>query len=282
MDLLADIARHLILDLSLLFLLWILLLRSKRRLRRWPLLTQYRYAHRGYHAFAEGIPENSLAAFRRAAELGFGAELDVRLTRDGRLAVIHDSDLRRLCGTDGTVEGQTSEELSRLRLCGTDERIPFLEEVLPLFEGRQPLLIELKTCRNCSQLVDALCAALKGFGGDFCVESFDPRALYLLRLRRPDIIRGQLSKNFLRDGSVNPIAGFFLTNLCLNWLSRPDFIAYRFADRGALGLRLCRRLYQVPEFSWTITSPAQQLAAEEAGATIIFEGFDPERQTQPS
>ncbi len=130
--------------------------------------------------------------------------------------------------------------------------------------------------------MDALCAALKGFGGDFCVESFDPRTLYLLRLRRPDIIRGQLSKNFLRDGSVNPIAGFFLTNLCLNWLSRPDFIAYRFADRGALGLRLCRRLYQVPEFSWTITSPAQQLAAEEAGATIIFEGFDPERQTQPS
>ena len=67
MDLLADIARHLILDLSLLFLLWILLLRSKRRLRRWPLLTQYRYAHRGYHACAEGIPENSLAAFRGAA-----------------------------------------------------------------------------------------------------------------------------------------------------------------------------------------------------------------------
>ena len=70
MDLLADIARHLILDLSLLFLLWILLLRSKRRLRRWPLLTQYRYAHRGYHACAEGIPENSLAAFRRD-NLGF-------------------------------------------------------------------------------------------------------------------------------------------------------------------------------------------------------------------
>ena len=169
-----------------LFLLYLLLLRCKRRLRRWPLLTQYRYAHRGLHDEAAGIPENSLTAFRRAAEMGYGAELDVHLTRDGRLVVIHDSDLTRLCGVSRQVEEMTAAELSGLRLRGTEEPIPFLEQVLPLFVDRQPLVIEMKVARNSVQLVDALCAALEGYRGDYCVECFDPWALYVLRLRRPE------------------------------------------------------------------------------------------------
>lgn len=275
MNLLGDICFHLLLDCLLFFLLWLLLMRSKRRLRRWPLLIQYRYAHRGYHNMAAGIPENSLPAFRRAAEMGFGAELDVHLTRDGRLAVIHDSDLFRLCGSHGIVEEMTAEELSQFHLCSTQERIPLLEEILPLFEYRQPLIIEMKTRHNGANLADALCAALANYKGDFCVESFDPWALYALRLRRPEIIRGQLSKNFLRDHSVNPIGGFFLTNLCLNFMSKPDFIAYRYDDRHALGLRLCKKLYGTREFCWTITTPDQLADAENSGATAIFEGFNP-------
>lgn len=275
MSLLADIGRHLMLDAALFCGLWLLLIRSKHRLHRWPLLTQYRYAHRGYHDADAGIPENSLAAFRRAAELGFGAELDVHLTADGRLAVIHDSSLRRMCGCDGVVETCTAAMLAKCRLGGTEERIPFLEEVLALFEGRQPLLIELKTRANRAALVDALCRALAHYGGDVCVESFDPLALYLLRRRRPEYMRGQLSKNFLRDKNVNPVGGLFLSNLWLNFLSRPDFIAYRYEDRRAWSLRLCKALYGTREFSWTITAPAQMRLAEADDATVIFEGFHP-------
>ena len=254
--------------------LWLFAMRCRRHLRRMPLLIQYRYAHRGLHGGA--VPENSLEAFRLASAMGFAAELDVHLTRDGRLAVIHDQDLRRLCGVEGAVEEQTVQELSHLRLCGTGHRIPMLEEVLPLFEGRQPLLIELKDRRNSAQLVDAFCAAMKGFHGDFAVESFNPWVLYLLRLRRPDYIRGQLSKDFLKDRSIPPIAGFFLKNLCFNWLAKPDFIAYRYQDRRNLGLRLCRRLYGVQEFSWTVTTPEEQTAAEQDGSVIIFESFRPD------
>ena len=258
-----------------LFLLWIFLMRCKRRLRRGPLLVQYRYAHRGFHDAAVGIPENSLTAFRRAAELGFGAELDVHLTKDGRLAVIHDSDLSRLCGVEGIVEELDAGQLSRLRLCGTEETIPFLEEVLPLFAGGPPLLIEMKTRHNASALADALTAALEGYEGDYCVESFDPWALYVLRLRNPGCIRGQLSKRFGRNDGVNAVGGFFLQNLCFNWLSKPDFIAYRLEDRQSWALRLCRRFYRVQEFSWTVTTPEQQRHLEDAGSVIIFEGFTP-------
>lgn len=261
--------------LAALFLLWIFLMRCKRHLRRGPLLVQYRYAHRGLHDLAAGIPENSLPAFRRAAEQGFGAELDVHLTKDGRLAVIHDSDLSRLCGVEGTVEKMDAEQLSRLRLCGTDQRIPFLEEVLPLFAGGPPLLIEMKTRRNAAPLVDALTAALADYRGDVCVESFDPWALYVLRLRKPDCIRGQLSKRFGPSDGINAVGGFFLQNLCFNWLSKPDFVAYRLEDRKSWALRLCRRFYRVQEFSWTVTTPEQQRQLEEDGSVIIFEGFTP-------
>src|ERR671932_1315469 len=79
-------------------------------------------AHRGLHAAADGRPENSLAAFDRACALGFPAELDVRLTRDGRVVVFHDRVLRRLTGAGGRVEERDAAEVRALRLLGTDER----------------------------------------------------------------------------------------------------------------------------------------------------------------
>jgi len=269
------ILRHLLLDAALFTLLWFFLIHGRRRLRQWPILTQYRYAHRGLHG--PGAPENSLAAFRLAAGAGYGAELDVHLTRDGRLAVLHDSSLCRVCGADGIVEELTSAELNGFRLCGTEEKIPFLEEVLPIFAGRAPLLIEIKPRHNAAVLTETVCRLLDGYRGDFCVESFHPGVLFWLRRHRPDVIRGQLARNFLRDRArLDPVSAFLLTNLCLNFLSKPDFIAYRFSDRRVLSLCLCRKLFGLREFSWTITSPAQQHEAERDAATVIFEGYLPE------
>ena len=68
---------------------------------------QWRYAHRGLHDREKGIPENSMAAFKRAAANGFGAELDVHLMKDGHLAVIHDASLLRTAGVDVQIEDLT-------------------------------------------------------------------------------------------------------------------------------------------------------------------------------
>ena len=75
----------------------------------WERLEGARFAHRGLHG--AGVPENSLSAFRRAAEAGCGAELDVHLTADGHLAVFHDHSLARMCGVEGQVEDLTAAEL---------------------------------------------------------------------------------------------------------------------------------------------------------------------------
>ena len=267
---------NLLLAAAVLFLLWCLILLPRHGHPQWKIFCRYRYAHRGLH-HKPYIPENSLAAFRLAAERGYGAELDVHLTRDGRLAVIHDSSLQRTCGVQGNVEDRTAEELSVLRLEGTEESIPFLEDVLPLFQGKTPLIVELKPFRgNWNTLTESAMACLDQFHATYCLESFDPRVLLWLKQHRPEVVRGQLAQNFLRRPAGLPLLQrLMLTNLLYNCRTRPDFIAYRFEDRKCLSLRLCRALYGAQEFSWTIRSKEVMDTAEAGGALVIFEQFDP-------
>ena len=89
--------------LALVLLLWLWAIGPQLPQADFSAFHKYDYAHRGLHNREKGVPENSLAAFRRAAEAGYGAELDVHLTRDGRLVVIHDGDLERMCGVPGRV-----------------------------------------------------------------------------------------------------------------------------------------------------------------------------------
>ena len=126
--------------------LYMLGMKAKRRPKSgfYGKLGDCHYAHRGLHAIHAGIPENSLRAFRLAANNGYGAELDVRMSRDGRLVVMHDESLKRTTGANANISGVTEQVLGQLTLEGTREKVPYLEDVLPLFEGKTPLLIELK------------------------------------------------------------------------------------------------------------------------------------------
>ena len=255
-----------------------LLMDGRRSQPGWEKLLDWRYAHRGLYDNDAGIPENSLAAFRRAAEAGFGAELDVHLTADGQLAVIHDSDLQRVCGRAGKVEELTYAELSQLRLLGTEEGIPLLSDVLPLFAGVAPLIVELKPIRgNEPELAEKVCALLDTFPDlAYCLESFDPFAVLWLRKNRPELIRGQLSQNFLRDQDRPKfLVSFLLSTLFSNAWTRPDFIAWRWQDRKSPFRALCCRGYRIQGVYWTLTGPEQLLSAEREGALGIFEGFRP-------
>ena len=142
---------------------WCALLRPRRNQPGWDKLEGVKYAHRGLHNADKGIPENSLAAFRLAVEGGFGAELDGHLMADGKLAVVHDSSLRRVCGREAVIEDLRSEDLPGYPLYDTQEHIPLLRDVLEVFEGGTPLVIELKSVKgNAAALTDAVMAELKG------------------------------------------------------------------------------------------------------------------------
>lgn len=258
---------------------WCALLRPRQNQPGWEKLAGVRYAHRGLHDITQGVPENSMAAFRRAVEAGFGAELDVHLMADGNLAVVHDSDLTRVCGRQAIIEDLVEEELIDYPLMGTEELIPLFQEVLELFEGRTPLIIELKVeGGNANALTDAVMAMLEDWNGVYCLESFHPGVLLRLKERYPWVLRGQLSQNFLRGSEVHGLslpARFALTNLLTTAFTRPDFIAYNCRDRHSPSLRLMRAAYGVHEVGWTVRDRATMDALDREGVPSIFEGFVP-------
>lgn len=266
-----------LLILLALFCVYLLLLAARPGKKTMEELKRFRYAHRGYHDKPQ-VPENSMAAFRRAVQHGWGAELDVHLLKDGTLAVMHDSSLLRTAGADVEIEDLTREELANYRLEGTQEHVPLFDEVLALFEGKTPLIIELKTARgNHFALSKAVCKRLDSYRGRFCIESFDPFALMDVRKLRPDFCRGQLSMNFEKDRAGLPFyKRFIVTNLLLNFLTRPDFIAYKFEDRHKLSPRLCETLWHAQPVRWTIRTKQDLDTCEREGAIPIFEQFDPD------
>lgn len=259
----------------LLFVLYLLALsgrtghRGLRKLRGWG------YAHRGLHG--NGVPENSMLAFRKALEGGYGIEFDVHLMKDGNLAIIHDSSLKRTAGADVLIEDLTVEDLENYRLEGTDEKIPLFSELLDLYAGKAPLIIELKAHGNHAELSKAVCDAMEGYKGVYCMESFDPRVVQWLRKNRPEIIRGQLAENFLKvkQNPLNIVIKFIMTNHLMNFLTMPDFVAYKFADRNTLGTRICRKFWKLQGVSWTIRSQEDYDTAVKEGWIPIFEYFTP-------
>ena len=99
---------------------------------KWQHLTGWDYAHRGLHDNEHGIPENSMAAFQRAVDKGYGIELDVHLTADNQLVVFHDDTLTRMCGINKKISGFLYSYLQQLRLLGTGEGIPLFKDVLAM------------------------------------------------------------------------------------------------------------------------------------------------------
>ena len=234
------------------------------------------YAHRGLHG--DGVPENSMEAFRLARDAGYGVELDVHLLADGELAVIHDALLKRTTGAEGYIEDLTAEQLAEYKLEGTEQTIPLFSDVLALFDGKAPLIVELKAERgNCAALCRKACQMLDGYHGDYCMESFDPRCIHWLRKNRPDIVRGQLTENYFKTpGSKLPwYLKFVLANQMLNFMILPDFVAYRFSDRKCFSNFLTENLWGAQSVSWTLKNREQWETAVEENRIPIFEGFRP-------
>ncbi len=239
-------------------------------------LRGWAYAHRGLHG--NGLPENSIAAFRAAFECGYGIELDVHLMRDGKLAVIHDASLKRTAGTDICIEDLTEAELVKYPLEGTTEIIPLLSQVLELNTQKAPLIIELKSERNnYAVLAKAVCDLMDSYQGPYCMESFDPRCIAWLAKNRPDIVRGQLAENYLANprSRLPFFLKFVLTHQLENFLIRPDFVAYKFSDRKTLGNFLSRKLWGAQGVAWTLKSREDFDTAAAEGWLPIFEGFRP-------
>lgn len=233
------------------------------------------FAHRGLHDNESDAPENSMAAFRKAVEAGLGMELDVQVTKDGVPVIFHDFKLERICGAEGKVVDHTYQELQAYRLCHSEERIPKLSDLLAMVDGRVPLIVEIKAetadVSGC-KVIDGL---LRAYRGAYCIESFNPMVLWWFRRNHGNVVRGQLSSNFRREGEYWNILYFAMTHLLFNFLTKPDFIAYNYKFSEEPGRRICRHLYRHPAAAWTVRSEKDLQTLKGKYDVFIFDSFLP-------
>jgi glycerophosphoryl diester phosphodiesterase len=208
----------------------------RRRVQRWGAendcdsVAEWRVLNIAHRGASGRFPENTLRAFGAAIDAGAQmCELDVQLSSDGAVVVIHDETVDRTTDGRGAVRVLTLDELKRLDAgvrCGDEfkgERIPTLAEVLALTNGRCGLNIEIKSAgverKVCDMIVEhrALASAM--------VSGFDWDALAIVRHLEPRVRVGLLGSQWparlvgaafeMRADAINPRSDIVTEDLCI-------------------------------------------------------------------
>lgn len=203
-------------------------------------------AHRGLHT--SELDENSIGAFSNAIANGYAIELDVRLTKDGHVLVMHDDELDRLFGIDNKVSNMTLAELKEIRFPKSGETIPTLAETMAHVAGRTPVLIEIKNFGLAGKLEEETLKVLEGYHGEYAYQSFGPLSCRWMRQHDDRTPVGLLLTDFPMMGTR------LLRNLKDNFfaaISRPNFISY---DYGIISDEITRgyRDNGVTILGWTV------------------------------
>lgn len=233
-------------------------------------LEKYKFtAHRGLYDNRNGIPENTIPAFEKAVEKGYAIELDVNMSNDGFLVIFHDNSLKRMTGVKEDITTLDLHEIRRLKLVGTDIKIPTLQDVLLCIAGKVPLIIEVKQNERYKELMEKLIKELSVYNGEYIIESFDPRVVYWLKENKPEIIRGQLAGRNVKE-IKGRILKILLGNMVFNVLTKPNFISYHYysVDKKFYNKqKKKKRLLAV----WTVKSKEEYEKIKNCSDIVIFE-----------
>lgn len=238
-------------------------------------------AHRALHDAERGIPENSRAAVQRAMRAGYGIEIDVHLSADGRAVVFHDDTLDRLTHAAGPVARRTARELSDLVLRGSEEHIPMLSDILDLVAGAVPILIEVKDQSGAIDagedlLEQAVANDLRDYDGPVAVMSFNPYVVAAMRAHAPDVPRGLVSSAFIPSQwpQITPETCLHLRSISDFGRVGATFISHDWTDLGSP--RVAELKAQgTPVLCWTVTSPQVEAEARRVADNVTFEGYLP-------
>lgn len=231
----------------------------------------YKIAHRGLHS--NTVCENSMKACELAIEKGYGIEIDVHLLTDGKLAVVHDSNLKRVIGKDVIVEQLSSDQLKEYPLWD-GQVIPLFSDVLKLIDGRVPLLIELKFDKKFDhRQADAVLQQLNEYEYDdmIALQSFHPSAVKYLKEHTAKYSVGILST--FKLSNLSTFKNYILKSLILYKKIHSDFISY---DITCLPNKYVDKKRSKGEqvLAWTVNSSEKVEKARTVADNIIFEKVD--------
>ena len=229
------------------------------------------FAHRGLHG--PGIPENTPAAFEAAIARGYGIELDVRLSADGKAVVFHDSTLKRLAGRSERVSSLTAQELSQISLTDSDQTIQPLRAVLETINDRAPVLIELKSdSAMAAELEGAVGSVASAYEGRAAVMSWNVPSMIWMRRFFPEIPRGLVMTSFWGglSFSANPLLLAAWLMPVVRW-SGASFLAHDIRHLPSRRSKWMRK-HGMPVVTWTVRTEEQLARARAYADAPVFEG----------
>ena len=217
-------------------------------------------AHRGYRA--NGLQENTLDAFRAALRAGAEMiELDVRLSRDQEVVVVHDADIKRISGAEGKVQDLSAKELR------ANANVPTLREVLLDTQSPQKVNIEIKMESRASNGLEAAVGKVVrecGAEGRVLISSFNPLVLRRISREIPNVPRALLVTE-----ENDPKNRFYLKQMLLAFLSRLHILHL---DQEMVSESRAESLEvrKVPWAVWTVNDPIKAKKFLALGAKSII------------
>lgn len=202
---------------------------------------KYKLIHRGFFD-NEKIVENTIKAFKKANSSGHPYELDVRLTKDEKVVVFHDDNLKRLGNTSKKISDMTYDEIKKVKLLGVDT-IPLFEDVLKL-DNKYGIMIEIKNEDNNRVLEDKVLELLSTYDKPYSIISFNRKSLRYIRSKNKDISLGYLI------GKKNKKFFARLSNRVFIRTFKPDYIS---VSKTEINNKSVKK-YKVPVLIWTIKS----------------------------
>lgn len=196
--------------------------------------------HRGFFDNDKTI-ENTIKAFKKANSLGHPYELDVRLTKDEKVIVFHDDNLKRLGKSSKKISDMTYDEIKKIKLLGVDT-IPLFDDVLKL-DNKYGLMIEIKNENNNRVLEDKVLELLSNYDKPYVIISFNKKTLKYIKSKNSDIILG-----LLIGRRKKPLDR--LSNKLFIKSFKPDFIS---VSKSEINNKYIKR-FNKPILIWTIKS----------------------------
>lgn len=235
--------------------------------------------HRALHDLADGRPENSVEAIRAAVEAGYGIEIDLQLSSDGRAMVFHDYELDRVTDQTGPIDARSEAELKAIPLTGGQAAIPTFTEVLDLVAGRVPLLVELKDqdkrATHAPGTLEARAAeAVQGYEGPLAFMSFNPAMVARLADLAPDVPRGITTCSYEGEhfAQLSPEVKAHLQALGDVDRVGASFISHEWKDLDRDSVQALRAR-GLPVLCWTLRSADDEAKARALAENVTFEHY---------
>lgn len=236
-------------------------------------ITTHKIIYRGLHDNIS--PENSISAIKKTIEKGYALELDLRMLTDGTIVVFHDERLGRMTKADGFLSNCSYDDIKGLTLEKSNEHIPTLNEVLKVIDGQVPVIFDIRNI-DMIGIEKNVWKILKGYKGEYAIQSVNPYTLEWFKCNAPAVRRGQLASFFKgeKGQELSWINKFRLKRLMLcAKVSEPNFISY---DADNLPNRFVKKFSHLPILAWKVSDPETLDRVRTCSTNIVYDGIDPD------